>query len=634
MKRRSKGTKEMPGLQDKIYEAVPRDTRHARPKGGWMELSAAMTREVEEVSGRWDVIVRIAPKAGQGAPACFMHPRATMEINGNYYTDAPGNPDRDAPVRGTDFLDHAEKTRHGEAWGLFTHEAAHSQHTRWTHEVDEEKVAAVVLSAALVLEESRIEAAQLRRRPQDKEWLRRSALMARHHHVEEWLKVPGGSSDDAVAAQKSWAFSVAGLVLSRADAGDLEESEVADMRSRVKALIGAPLLEKLQAVWQQAQVTDDKDTKAMLALGKEWARLTELDITSKARATGMLGGYRGPGKPKPGEGEGKGEDEKEGEQPVETEGDKQEAAMPKGIAERRPWRVGERNARSDLNAAKKKMEKERTIGHGPGSGATGGGIMGWRRPAADERAAARELTRKLQRAMFRERAETSISSYVPPGHLSMRAAISAEADKDQGLPPSAEPFRRSEFHNTPTPPLRIGVGLDVSGSMGVEAPYIGIAGWVIARAASMVPDARCMLVTFADRKVKPVLFPRESPDLVPQLEAVDAGDECIGDAVASLDVMLGLSRPGAARLLVLITDDHITQSGQAPKAAMHARRMIASGCHILWLTSSPIKAYKPGGTHSYAPWINEVPGVRAAQAAGDRTIPVMIREIVKTMKES
>lgn len=51
---------------------------------GWEKLSTAMTAEVPVLARRDDLLVTIAPGAGQGAPAWFLPARAVIEVDGTH----------------------------------------------------------------------------------------------------------------------------------------------------------------------------------------------------------------------------------------------------------------------------------------------------------------------------------------------------------------------------------------------------------------------------------------------------------------------------------------------------------------------------------------------------------------------
>lgn len=121
---------------------------------GWLTLSAAFGVAVPMIADRDDIVVTVAPGAGHGAPACFFPDLATIEVDG-VHVDSGVDPATVAPHRVGD------RKRHRTAWSLLTHECAHAKHSVWRAPDDAPPGAA---AAAELLEESRIEAAQLRRR--------------------------------------------------------------------------------------------------------------------------------------------------------------------------------------------------------------------------------------------------------------------------------------------------------------------------------------------------------------------------------------------------------------------------------------------------------------------------------------
>src|SRR5688500_17473037 len=134
-------------------------------QAGWLALSAAATEEAPLIAERDDLVVTVAPGAGQGSPACFFPPHAAIEIDG-VHLPAGLDPATAAPPRVGD------RARYPAVWGLLVHECAHARHTLWDPPPG---TLAPVASAGRLLEESRIEGAHIRRRPDDRHWLRASA---------------------------------------------------------------------------------------------------------------------------------------------------------------------------------------------------------------------------------------------------------------------------------------------------------------------------------------------------------------------------------------------------------------------------------------------------------------------------
>jgi hypothetical protein len=175
----------------------------------------------------------------------------------------------------------------------------------------------------------------------------------------------------------------------------------------------------------------------------------------------------------------------------------------------------------------------------------------------------------------------------------MRGALAADAQRAAGAIPTAEPFTRTHRRHIPAPPLRIGIACDVSRSMKPLAAPVTSAAWILARAASHIPDARSASVIFG-HQVRPITYPGHTPARVAVFTASDYTHEFV-DAVDALDAALDLSRPGAVRLLVVVSDgifeDHQRQIGQ-----QRITRLTGTGCAVLWLALGTTVA-PMNGTH-------------------------------------
>ena len=119
---------------------------------------------------------------------------------------------------------------------------------------------ATAASAALLLEESRIEAAHLTRRSGDRHWISaavRTLILA----------------DFADAAMTKWnAAQAAGLLLARVDSGVIDDDEVTTVTAVVEKVLGRTRLAKLRRIWRRAHTTRDDDAAGMLELGSRWCR--------------------------------------------------------------------------------------------------------------------------------------------------------------------------------------------------------------------------------------------------------------------------------------------------------------------------------------------------------------------------
>ncbi|MWA04592.1 hypothetical protein F8568_030285 [Actinomadura sp. LD22] len=270
-------------------------------RGQWLRLSAAFTDAVADLTDREDLTVQCAPGLGRGAPGCFVPALATIELDGAHLRQRPETCDPTRP---------ADRARYAALWGVLVHEAAHATHTRWEPQTG---APAAAIDAAMALEESRIEAAQVRRRPADRPWLRASAThlilndffapttSTRTHPAPAAstgatgtpgpaaasasapsASTPSGAGGAAAgaavstpgAAMTPWnAGRAAALLLARTAAGILTTAETAKLRTVVVEVLGESRLSALSALWHIAHTTPDTDGEAMLELGRRWCRI-------------------------------------------------------------------------------------------------------------------------------------------------------------------------------------------------------------------------------------------------------------------------------------------------------------------------------------------------------------------------
>ncbi len=120
------------------------------------------------------------------------------------------------------------------------------------------------------------------------------------------------------------------------------------------------------------------------------------------------------------------------------------------------------------------------------------------------------------------------------------------------------------------------------------------AAWILANAArhTRVP-AQTASVIFG-RHVRPLTHPGRLPAEVTEFYSNDNWED-IPVALDALDGAPGLSRPGAARLLVIVSDG---QYRNQPRIAGQRKldRLRASGCAVLWLTTGTSDTPLDGST--------------------------------------
>ncbi|WP_329072695.1 VWA domain-containing protein [Amycolatopsis sp. NBC_01480] len=523
---------------------------------GWLALSAAFGDEVPAIADRDDLVVTVSPGAGHGAPACFFPDLATIEVDGAHL--APGvDPATVAPHRVGD------RKRYRTAWGLLTHECGHAKHSVWRAPDDAPPGAA---AAANLLEETRMEAAQVRRRPGDRYWLRASAtnLILADTQASNPAAAPQMTAPDAARA--------AALLLARVDGGILTRREVAPVARVVRDVLGTDTLAALRGIWRAAHRTADDNATAMIELGRRWCETLGTDPNQPPHTPDPNATSNGNGAPSP----------------LANAITSAAAAISRAAAaEPAPTdpTTQAMNARAaDDRARQRARNAADTVFGGTGTGydPTASPVRGTRAPSTAEHTAARHLARALTTAGQRDRTATKTRSAVPPGRLRMRGAMTADAQRAAGAIPTAEPFTRTTRAIVPAPPLRLGIICDVTDSMSAFTAPVASAAWILAHAAryTAVP-ATTATVVFGAGIVTPITRPGATPAQVTEFRT-RWGGHVIDTAISALDGALDLSRPTAARLLVIISDGNFESETRNPGQRM-LDRLRDSGCAVLWL---------------------------------------------------
>ncbi len=530
----------------------PAPTGLATPTGAWRTLSAAMTAEIPAITGR-PVPVACAPGAGLGHPACYLPGIPVIEVDGTLLGVPPATARPASP---------ADRERYPVLWGALIHEGGHAAHSKVCPPPAER---ANWCQAAHLLEESRMEAALLARRPGDRRWLRATVSK---------LILEDFTAAGAAPGTPREAGSAAALLLARRDAGILEPAETADVAAKVEKVIGADALHRLEATWKQAHQAADDDARTIVCLARRWCRILALDPDATPPApieidiSDLLDAIR----------------EAIGAISAAVEADfTPPPPFPPG---RKAERDAEKTARIDADRAAREVFARRT---------TPRAVTGTREPRDPERAAARRLTRTLRDATAGGRDTVTFTSPTPPGRLRMRQVLAADAQRAAGARPTAEPFTRTRSRRVPAPPLRAGIACDISGSMRAFTGPVASAAWILARAASALPAATTATVLYGEQ-VHPLTHPGHAPARVTDFAAPD-GTEQLCRAIDALDGALGLSQPGTARLLAIVSDTYHTEP-EIAGAQRRITRLAKTGCGVIIL--QPDDPFPWGEKHEWA----------------------------------
>ena len=185
----------------------------------------------------------------------------------------------------------------------------------------------------------------------------------------------------------------------------------------------------------------------------------------------------------------------------------------------------------------------------------------------------------LERAKYRERDETQLSSFVPPGRLRTRAIVQNTALRARGQMATAQPFRRTVRKHTDEPTLNVGVMVDISGSMGGAMNPMATTAWVMSEAVNRI-QGNCAMVYFGN-DVFATLKKGQRLDKVNVYSAKD-GTEKFNKAFQALNGELNLTNGNGARLLVIVSDGEYVGE-EIKKAKEIVAECESAGVAILWL---------------------------------------------------
>lgn len=524
--------------------------------GEWRALSDRFTRIAGPFAGRNDLAVRIAPGLGRGAPACFDPATRVIEIDGNLLEVSP----HDAHPRTV-----RDRQKYPIVCGLLIHESAHARHS-WSADGLARTAA---LEAAILLEESRIEAAQLRRRRRDRRWLRHAAR-----------KLIVDDLDD----QPTWwaAARAAALVLARTDARVFSPRETAPVRRTLDKVLGRRRVTKLRRVWREAHRLADDDVDGILECGRRWCELTGIDPDAPppVRIPIPAGGL------------------------PRTEANRAAASAIATISGP-SWLAGPAGPAGDAGAGTGKSGGQQppgkptvqppaqppasTIFDTLGTAAPSGGDARWStRPARDdEKATARKLARVLHTAARRQPVRTRRSSTTPPGAIMMRQAIRGEAQRRAGALPTAEPYRQTRMRKPPEPHLRVGIAIDISASMQQYLQPLASTAWIVAAATAHGGDGNhSATVTFGSH-VTAVAHTHPGQRVPPAVPEFELEGSTFGSplAIDALTEELDLRTPGAARILILATDGELPKKDRRDVEERIAD-LTRSGCIVVTIAPS------------------------------------------------
>ncbi len=576
----------------------------------WLRVCAEIGRVVNDWSFRSDLVVYGGEDTAEGkAIAAYYADISEIEVNVKkaFGTATP------AEFVG-DFRDKATQYEFPMVSGIVFHEALHARHTNWDTNFLSGELDNAEQRAFMLLEESRIEARGVAERPENRLFLRASALeMALEGVDEKTLGELGG---------ETWQVAqLAGLSLARFDSGVLDKSDVAEIYKVVVSVLGVELYEELRKVWCAFQKLTVPEMNSAIVLAKKWVELLR-EADPEGEPTGGS-----PFAEESESGEGEGSESESGYQPSEAVQkliDKMNESAVESqmnaeseIADQQKKEKWDEESKARQQEAKNnnaKREQAKKIfdkAHNESGSGSDSRVRERRQPTGAERASAVSIAKALEKAKYRERSTHIRKTQMPMGKLIARNAVQNKAMESMGLRGELPAWKSKVHKHTDDPTLKLGVMVDISGSMGSAMNAMATTAWVMSEAGRRI-QAKTAMVYYGSG-VFPTLRVGQRMSEVVIYTAPD-GTEKFGEAFEALDGELGLTFGDGVRLLVIVSDGQYTptQQQRTIQALTECRQ---NGVAVLWIT--PKDCYGSTASHliRQAGWGVHLDGLETDQIA-------------------
>jgi len=559
-------------------------TRTTTTNPEWLRVCSQIGRLVNDWSWRSDLVVYGGEDSAEGkAIAAFYSDIAEIEVN---------LPKAFGELTPADFVgDLTKKETQYEypmVTGVLYHEALHARHTNWDTPVLAEALDPNEQRAFMLLEESRIEAKGVKERPELRNFLRASALdMALDEVTSDSLADLSGDVWNTAR--------LAGLSISRVDSGVLEVSDITDIYREVVSVLGQDLFDELRKVWIEFQGLGVPQIERAIELAKKWVELLRESDPEGEPDSGSAGSVFGEPDESEGEGEGGSGSESESElsdtmkdmiEKLSESASHSEIEAREALAEQEQQaKWGEESKARQEQAKNNNQRKEvaKQVFHKPhsqeGSGSNSS-VSSRRQPTGAERASAVEIAKSLDKAKYRERSVHVRKSQTPQGKLIMRNAVQNRAVESIGMRGELPAWKSKTRKHTDDPTLRLGIMVDISGSMGSAMEAMGQTAWIMSEAGRRIQAETAMV--YYGSGVFPTLKRGQRLSEVTIYTAPD-GTEKFTEAFEALDGELGLTFGDGVRMLVVVSDGNYTGK-ELQRATELLRECKQNGVAVLWIT--------------------------------------------------
>lgn len=551
-------------------------TREGATAPEWYKVCSQIGSCVNTWASREDLVVYGGKDSAEGqAVAAYYADIAEIEIN------------VDKAFAGIDpeqVGDFTEKETHFEfptQTGIIYHEALHARYTNWDIEILKEQLNTQALAQVFMgMEESRIESLGVKLISSNKGYLRASGLeIALEDLSEEYLST---MSDTWQVAH------LALLSLARFDAGVLENSDVFEIALKVEETLGEELLAELRKIWIEFQgLVAPAEIDKGIELAKKFVELLrEADPEGEPEGEPQFA-MGDAGEDSEGEGEGKGSSSSSSiVKLLEDSASEAEVRAVDEIADQRTKDEWAEEAKARSQEAKNKNQRQAVAKqifdktHNETGSGSNSRLRTKRSPTGAERASAVSIAQSLEKAKYRERSVHIRKTQIPMGRLNTRNAIQNKAMEARGFRGNLPAWKSKSRKHTDDPTLRLGVMVDISGSMSGAMEAMATTAWVLGEAGHRI-QAKTAMVYYGSG-VFPTLRVGQRLDEVQVFSAPDSTEK-FGEAWEALDGELGLTYGDGVRLLVIVSDGQYTPS-QTEKLQTALTECRQNGVGVLFIT--------------------------------------------------
>lgn len=553
-------------------------TREGETDRAWLKVCSQIGSVVNDWARRNDLAVYGGEDSAEGrAVAAYYAEISEIEIN-TTKAFRGCSPDSVGDLRDKDV-----RYEFPMVSGILYHEAMHARHTNWNVDYLKENLDNAEASAFMMLEEGRIEARGVTELPENRLFLRESALEMALEDVNEETLSKMGSDVWQVA-------NLAGLSLARYDARVLQREDVAEIYKLVIATLGEELYGELRKVWVAFQQLGVPQIDEGIALAKKWVELLRQADPEGEPAPSDVFAEEGEG-----EGEGESEGESEGNSPseavrklveaMEDSASDTQIRNSSALAEQEQAENYQDEVKAKQDEAKNRNQKRQKAmeimkHYTEGGSGSMSRVQERRKPTGSERASAVSLAKSLEKAKYRERSVHTRKTNLPMGKLSTRNAIQNRAMESMGLRGELPAWKQKVRKHTDDPTLKLGVMVDISGSMSSAMEAMGQTAWIMSEAGRRI-QAETAMVYFGSG-VFPTLRKGQRLDEVSIYTAPD-GTEKFDEAWQALDGELELTFGSGVRMVVIVSDGQFTgkESENAVRMLNECKR---NGVAVLWIT--------------------------------------------------